>query len=106
MDYFQCSKRVFLFLPVFSNVFMNIYTGYVCILLGKNINNKKFTDLPTLFFSSLLRQHNNFFGGPNIINNLNFQVHFSSLSTKTLMLDVGQVCGIMVNEEFASVHVM
>ena len=30
---FQCSKHVFLFLPVFCicNVFMNIYTGYVCI---------------------------------------------------------------------------
>ena len=43
-------------------VFMNIYTGYVCIN-GHTCTcwvkkKKKNTDLPTLFFSSPLRQYN------------------------------------------------
>ena len=62
MVYFQCLKHVFLFLPVFS-MFLWIYTQGMCvmgILLGKT--KQKLTDLhvPTLFFSSPLRQYNNF----------------------------------------------
>ena len=40
MIYFQGFKHVFLFLPVFS-VFMNIYTGYVCIWAYWWVNKKK-----------------------------------------------------------------
>ena len=44
-------------------VFMNIYTGYVCINGHTNWVFKKITDLPTctLFFSSPLWQYNNLF---------------------------------------------
>ena len=48
-------------------VFMNMYTGYVCInghTAGEK-KKKKFTDLPTIFFSSPLHQHNNSFFLPN-----------------------------------------
>ena len=44
-------------------VFMNIYTGYVCINGHTAGGRKKITDLhvhvPTLFISSPLRQYNN-----------------------------------------------
>ena len=63
MVYFQCFKHVFLFLPVFSMFFMNTYTGYVCIN-GHTAGGKN-TDLPTIFFSSLLRQYNKKKFGPN-----------------------------------------
>ena len=48
---------------IFS-VFMNIYTGYVCIN-GHTAGGGGggITDLPTLFFSSMLRQYNNLFLG-------------------------------------------
>ena len=52
-------------------VFMNIYIGYVCInghTAGGGGGGGGITDLPTLFFSSPLRQHNNFFFLPFVVH--------------------------------------